>query len=137
MVVAVVVSSVVAGFLLGSPWRKTSSAFSISSKLTPCVDLLVCLACLAFAFRCVSVSSSRSGGAYDLLNTELVADEGGAFVTMEENGVPAMVVGAAADTVVEVCDKGLTEEGVGGREEREEGRLRRSCSFCWLMFSCR
>lgn len=32
-----VVSSVVAGFfLLESPWRRTSSAFSMSSRLTPC-----------------------------------------------------------------------------------------------------
>ena len=37
-----------------------------SSRVTPCVDRRVCRTSLACAFRCVSDSSSRTGGTWDL-----------------------------------------------------------------------
>lgn len=43
-----------------------SSALLISSKVTPCVERLVSRTRLAWALRCVSLSSSRTGGTKDL-----------------------------------------------------------------------
>lgn len=44
----------------------SSSALLISSRVTPWVDRRVSLTRLACAFRCVSLSSSRTGGTKDL-----------------------------------------------------------------------
>lgn len=46
----------------------SSSALLISSKVTPWVERLVCLTLRAWALRCVSLSSSRTGGTNDLKN---------------------------------------------------------------------
>lgn len=44
----------------------SSSALLISSRVTPCVERLVSRTRLACALRCVSLSSSRTGGTKDL-----------------------------------------------------------------------
>lgn len=46
------------------------SAVLTSSSVTPCVERLVSRTRLACAFRCVSDSSSRTGGTNDLIITE-------------------------------------------------------------------
>lgn len=44
-----------------------SSALLISSNVTPCVERLVSRTLFAWALRCVSLSSSRTGGTNDLI----------------------------------------------------------------------
>lgn len=58
----------------------SSSALLISSKVTPWVDRRVCRTLLAWALRCVSLSSSRAGGTNDLKNTNLKLKNGRDFI---------------------------------------------------------